>query len=172
MGSLNLHYKDGGCAQDGAGLLISILVRYPEVCSVRYQQSEHALTFRFTVSGSDQGEKFIRKLREALMAFHRIEGYPMQICEIQLRQEGNLALINVTRDVRSISQREVGLIVDLVKDITQQLIYDDTEIPEEEQAFQEEVIGQILQTFRDCRLDKGFIAVREEGRVLVYNSLI
>lgn len=170
MGSLNLHYKDGGCVPDGAGLLISILVRYPEVCSVRYQQSEHALTFRFTVSGSHQGEKFIRKLREALLAYHVIEGYPMRICEIQLRQEGNLALITVTRDVGSMSQREVGLIVELVKDITQQLIYDHIEIPEEDRAFEEEAIGQILQYFRDCRLDKGFIAVREEGRVLVYNS--
>ncbi|AFM00902.1 MULTISPECIES: hypothetical protein [Desulfitobacterium] len=170
MGRLNLHYNDGGSAPDGVGLLISILIRYPEVCSVRYQQPDHALTFRFTVAGSNQGEKFRDTLREALRAYHRIEGYPMRICEIELKLESGVALVTVTRDVESMNEREIGLIVDLVRDITQSIIYDETEIPEEEQAFQEEVIGQILQSFRDCRLEKGFIAVREEGRVLVYNS--
>ncbi|AGA69613.1 hypothetical protein Desdi_2172 [Desulfitobacterium dichloroeliminans LMG P-21439] len=170
MGRLNLHYKDGGSVPDGVGLLISILVRYPEVCSVRYLQTEHGLTFRFMIYGTDQGEKFVHSLREALVVYHGLEGKEMSICEIQLKQEEALALITVTRDVESMDQREVGLIVDLVKDLSQKLIYDDTEIPEEEQIFQEEVIGQTLQAFRDRRLDKGFIAIREEGRVLVYNS--
>lgn len=170
MGRLNLHYQDGGCAPDGVGLLISILIRYPEVCSVRYQQPEHALTFRFTVSGPEQGEKFMDTLQEALKAYHRLEGHSMRICRIEHKLESGVTLVTVTRDVESMNEREIGLIVDLVRNIAQNIIYDDTEIPEEEQIFQEEVIGQILQSFRDCRLEKGFIAVREEGRVLVYNS--
>lgn len=171
MGSLNFQYKDGGNVPEGVGLLISILVRYPEVCSVRYQQQDHTLKFRFMLSIPENGEKLTKKLREALEVFHRFEGNTMQLCEVEQKLEERLSLLTITRDVGSMSQMEVGLIVDLVKaEWSKQLIFEEAELSEDELIFQEEVIGQILQSFRESSLDKGFIAVREEGRVLVYKN--
>lgn len=171
MGSLNFQYKDGGNVPEGVGLLISILVRYPEVCSVRYLQQAHALKFRFMIRVPENGEKLTQKLCEALDVFHRFEDNTMQLCEVEQKQEDQLSLLTITRDVGSMSQREVGLIVDLVKaEWSKQLIFEEEELSEDELVFQEEVIGQILQSFRESSLDKGFIAVREEGRVLVYKN--
>lgn len=171
MGSLNFQYKDGSDVPEGVGLLISILVRYPEVCSVRYLKQEHALKFRFLLQVPENGEKLTKKIREALEVFHRFEGNTMQLCEVEQKPEDRLSLLMITRDVGSMSQREVGLIVDLVKaEWSKQLIFEEAELSEDELIFQEEVIGQILQSFRESSLDKGFIAVREEGRVLVYKN--
>jgi hypothetical protein len=173
MGSLNFQYKDGGNVPEGVGLLISILVRYPEVCSVRYLQQEHALKFSFTLFGKENGERFIEKLRDALEVFHRLEGIMMKLCKVEQKLEEHLSLLTITRDVSSMSQMEVGLIVDLVKtELSKHLIYDEleAELPEDELIFQEEVIGQILQSFKESVLDKSFIAIREEGRVLVYKN--
>jgi hypothetical protein len=171
MGSLNFQYKNGGNVPEGVGLLISILVRYPEVCSVRYHQQEHALKFRFVLLKSEGGERLTGKIREALEVFHRLEGNTMQLCEVEQKPEDRLSLLTITRDVTSMSQIEVGLIVDLVKaGLSKQLIYDKSDLPEDELTFQEEVIGEILQSFKEHGLDKGFIAVREEGRVLVYRN--
>lgn len=171
MGSLNFQYKDGGNVPEGVGLLISILVRYPEVCSVRYLQQEHALRFRFMLHVPENGEKLTQKLCEALDVFHRFEENTMQLCEVEQKREDQLSLLTITRDVESMSQMEVGLIVDLVKaEWSKQLIFEEVELSEDESIFQEEVIGQILQSFRESSLDKGFIAVREEGRVLVYKN--
>jgi hypothetical protein len=171
MGSLNFQYKDGSDVPGGVGLLISILVRYPEVCSVRYLQQEHALKFRFLLQVPENGENLTKKIREALEVFHRFEGNTMRLCEVQLKPEDRLSLLTITRDVGSMNQMEVGLIVDLVKaEWSKQLIFEETEFSEDELIFQEEVIAQILQSFRESTLDKGFIAVREEGRVLVYKN--
>jgi len=171
MGSLDSQYKDGSYVPEGVGLLISILVRYPEVCSVRYLKQEHALKFRFLLQVPENGEKLTKKIREALEVFHRFEGNTMQLCEVEQKPEDRLSLLMITRDVGSMSQREVGLIVDLVKaEWSKQLIFEEAELSEDELIFQEEVIGQILQSFRESSLDKGFIAVREEGRVLVYKN--
>lgn len=171
MGSLNFQYKDGGNVPEGVGLLISILVRYPEVCSVGYMQQEHALKFRFVLRVLENGEKLTKNLREALEVFHRFEGNSMQLCEVEQKLVDRLSLLTITRDVGSMSQMEVGLIVGLVKaEWNKQLIFDEAELSEDELIFQEEVIGQTLQSFREISLDKGFIAVREEGRVLVYKN--
>lgn len=171
MGSLNFQYKDGGKVPEGVELLISILVRYPEVCSVRYLQPSHALKFRFILRAPENGENLMQKLREALDVYHRFEGNTMQLCEVEQKLEDQLTLLTITRDVESMSQMEVGLIVDLVKaEWSKQLIFEEEVFSEDELIFQEELIGQILQSFRESSLDKGFIAVREEGRVLVYKN--
>jgi hypothetical protein len=171
MRSLNFQYHDGANVPKGVGLLISILVRYPEVCSVRYLQQEHALKFRFMLQLANDEELITQKIREALEVFHRFEGDTMQICEVEQKRQEHLSLLTITRDVGSMSRTEVGLLVDLVKAKWQkQLIFDEAELSDEELLFQDEVIGQILQSFSEVSLDKGLIAVREEGKVLVYNN--
>lgn len=171
MRSLNLQYKDGGNVPEAVGLLISILVRYPEVCSIRYLQQEHALKFRFMLLAHENPEPLTRQLMDALEVFHQLEGTPMQICRVEQKFEDRFSLLTITRDVRSMSQTEVGLIVQLVKaQLKMQLIYDEEEISEDEQSFQEELIGDALESFKKSDLDKSFIAVREEGRVLVYKN--
>jgi hypothetical protein len=171
MGSLDFQYKDGGNVPEGVGLLISILVRYPEVCSIRYLQEEHALKFRFMLLAHENREKLTQNLLDALDVFHRLERKPMQICLIDQKLEDHLSLLTVTRDVSSMSQTEVGLIVELIKnELNKDLIFDESELTEDELIFQEEVIGDILDSFEKNHLDKSLIAVREEGRVIVYKN--
>lgn len=171
MRGYNFQYKDGGQVPDGVELLISILVRYPEVCSVRYLQENHALKFKFLLCDSSTLACLPQSLLDALDVFHQLEEKPMRICHVEGRSEEDYFLLTVTRDVDSMNQNEVGLIVDVVKrSSTQELLYDETELPEDEILFQEEMIEQILEHLQKNELDKNFIAVREEGRVLVYKS--
>ena len=44
------------------------------------------------------------------------------------------------------------------------------ELQEEDLRFQWEIIDEILEHLQSNELDKNFIAVREEGRVLVYKN--
>lgn len=171
MRGLNFQYKDGGQVPDGVGLLISILVRYQEVCSVRYLQEQHALKFRFMLFASGNLVHLPQNVQEALEVFHQLEERPMKICKVEGQKEESFYLLTVTRDVESMTQAEVGLIVNLVKgSSTQQLVYDEMELPEDELLFQEEIIDQILEHLQENELDKSFIAVREEGRVLVFKN--
>lgn len=168
MGILN--YKHGSYAPDGVGLFISILLRYPEVGSIHYWQELQALKFTFMVAEKGQISGFRSKLTQALEVFHDLEGGEMRICEVDCRREEQVRLVTITRDAESMTQTEVGLIVEFVKaQFAMQLVYEGAELPEEEMLFQEEVISQMLATLQATGLDN-IVAVREEGRVLVFKN--
>ena len=77
----------------------------------------------------------------------------------------------VTRDVDSMTQREVGLIVDLIKgNYKKKLLYEELYLPEDEQIFQEEMISQMLSSIHSDDLDNNVVVMREKGRVLVFKS--
>ncbi len=170
MGALQ-QFKDGGYVPDGVGLLISILWRYPEVSTIHYWQEQHALKFTFMIMDIDDVSGLQVKLPEALSVFHKLENRKMLNFNIEFRQEERICVLTVTRDVDSMTQSEVGLIVELVKlEFANSLIIDHSDLPEDEIIFQEELIGQMLAKILSSDIDKNVIAVREEGKVLVFKA--
>lgn len=171
MAAHGLQYKDGGNVPEGVGLLISILLRYAEVGSVYYWLERQALKFTFTLMGAVEIDSLQTNLPLALEVYHQLEGDIMHHCEIGGRSEDNIHILTVVRDVASMTQGEVGLIVELVKrECGEFLICDEVNLPEDELQFQEELIGHMLANIRNSQLDKSVVAVREEGRVLVFKS--
>ncbi len=163
-------YKHREKIPDGAELLISILLRYPEVGSVHYCQDRHALRFTFVVTNVQEssGQDL---LLPALEVYHNLEGTEMQICEVDCKHEENVCILTITRDVVSMTQNEVGLIVDILKlHYAQRLVCDEGDLPEEELLVQEEMIDEMLATIKQDDIDKSVVAVREEGRVLVFKT--
>lgn len=170
VGSLHLQYNDGGYVPEGAGLLISILLRYPEVGTIYYWQEKHALQFAFLIKDQVDNQ-FAFNLEPALEVFHDLEGTEMEVCAIETRQEEQVAILTITRDVNTMTRSEVGLIVEMVKSkFANRLVYDETYLPEDELMFQEELIGHMLATVSTDGIDKNVVAVREEGRVIVFNN--
>lgn len=167
----NLLLKDAGRVQDGVGLLSSILLRYAEVGSVHYWREQHALKFTFMIRQHQEVSSLQEILKPALEFFHQLEGQSMRVFDLACRSEENVCVITVTRDVDSMTQREVGLIVELIKGkYKKQLLYDELYLPEDEQIFQEEMITHMLYSIHSADLDKNVVALREEGRVLVFKS--
>ena len=110
-------------------------------------------------------------LSNLLEFFHQLEGQSMRVFDLACRSEENVCVITVTRDVDSMTQREVGLIVELIKGkYKKQLLYDELYLPEDEQIFQEEMITHMLYSIHSDDIDKNVVALREEGRVLVFKS--
>jgi len=167
----NLLHKDAGSVQDGIGLLSSILLRYAEVGSVHYCREQKALKFTFMIRQHEEVSSLREFLKPALELFHQLEGQNMRVFDLACRSEENICVITVTRDVDSMTQREVGLIVDLIKArFKKQLIYDELYLPEDEQIFQEEMITHMLYSIHGDDIDRNVVALREEGRVLVFKN--
>jgi hypothetical protein len=170
MGAL-LQFKDGVYVPDGVGLLISILWRYPEVSTIHYWQEQHAIKFIFMLMDVDDISGLQQKLPEALSVFHKLENSKMSRCNVEFRQEECVCVLTITRDVDSMTQSEVSLIVELVKqEFNDSLIIDQIYLPEEEILYQEELIEQLLATILSGDIDKNVVAVRAEGKVLVYKA--
>src|SRR5665648_2786 len=167
----NLLHKEAGRVQDGVGLLSSILLRYAEVGSAHYWRDQHALKFTFMIQEHQEVASLREILQPALEFFHKLEGHSMRVFDLACRSEENVCVITVTRDVDSMSQREVGLIVELIKgNYKKQLLYDELYLPEEEQIFQEEMITHMLSSIHSNDINKNVVALREKGRVLVFKS--
>ena len=167
----NLLHKDGGHVQEGVGLLSSILLRYAEVGAVHYCREQHALKFTFMVRQPQEVSSLQEILKPALEFYHQLEGQSMRIFDLVCRSEEDVCVITVTRDVDSMTQREVGLIVELIKQkYKKQLLYDELYLPEDEQIFQEEMITHMLYSIHSTDVVKNVVALREEGRVLVFKS--
>ena len=164
-------YRDGGRVQDGLRLLTSILLRYSEVGSVHYWREQHALKFTFMITQCQEVSSVQEILRPALEVFHQIEGQSMRIFDIACRNEENICVITISRDVDSMTQSEVGLIVELIKrKYKKQLVYDEMNILDDELLFQEQVISRMLSSIQTHDIDENVVALREKGRVLVFKS--
>lgn len=167
----NAVFKDRGQNQDGVGLLTSILLRYSEVGSINYWRDQHALKFTFMILEHQEGPKIEGTLKSALEVYHSLEGQTMRFFDIAYRNEETIGKITVTRDVESMTQREVGLIVGLMKQHYQKkLICDEMYLPEDEQLFQEELIRHMLSSIKSHNMQESVVALREEGRILVFKS--
>ncbi|NLI93706.1 MAG: hypothetical protein GX434_16405 [Peptococcaceae bacterium] len=170
MAALDVTDLDSSYLNYSTGLLVSILLRYPEIGTISCCQKQQALVIKFIVSKECGFTNLKNKLTQALEIFHKIEGRKMQLCRIE-KLEQELDLLVITRDLRSVTQNEMNLIVGIIKsELGKHLIIDENNLLEEEILLQEEVISHMLAAIRSNGTEKSITAVREDGRVLVFNG--
>jgi hypothetical protein len=168
---LNTMPRDMKRVTDGVDLLTSFLTRYPELGSVHYWFDQHALKFTFMINQQTDLDSLQEILRPALELYHHLEGHKTRVFEISCRNEEEVCILTVIRDLESITQREVGLMVELMKrSFTKHLISDELFLAEDELEFQEEVISQMLTSVKYMDLQRNVIAMRDEGKLLVFNN--
>jgi len=170
MAALDVTNLDSNYLNYSTGLLVSILLRYPEVGTISCSQEQQTLVLKFLVAKECDFELLKSKLTQALEMFHKIEGRNMQIFRVE-KQEQELDLLIITRDLRSITQNEMNLIIEIMKSaLGKQLITDDNNLMEDEIIMQEEMINHMLAAMHSNGTEKNMTAVREDGRVLVFNG--
>lgn len=172
---MGLRYKYDGEISDSVGLLISILVRYPEVGTINYEPSSRILKFSFMLTSSLKEkdlEQFARRFIKSLSTYNLLENRVPRVISLKYSCFQQLTVLEVQRDVETLSQGEIGLIITLVRqEFNEALVAEAAEnIQEEELLVQEEIIDHMLESIKGEVLQKKLIAFREEGRVLVFNK--
>lgn len=168
-------YKGKGEQTDSVGLLISILVRYPEVATINFDPENQLFKFTFMYSQVLEDCRF-DNLKERIISsievYNLLEGREVRLVSLKYQVCDNLTLIEVQRDVDTLAQEEIKLIVELFQQyLNKSLVTEDNErLIEEEQIYQEEMIEHMLDSIRGSVEDKYLFAFREEGRVLVFNK--
>jgi hypothetical protein len=173
---MGFSYK-GSCDEltDSVGLLISILVRYPEVSTINFDPDKQLLKFTFMYS-QVLGDKELAGLKGRLMdsieAYNMLEGIEPRLITINHNVCDNLTMIEVQRDVHSLAQEEITLIVELFRQyLDTNLVTEENErLFEEEMIAQEEMIEHMLECIKGSAENKYLFAFREEGKVLVFNK--
>ncbi|NPV72094.1 MAG: hypothetical protein HPY55_15925 [Firmicutes bacterium] len=159
----------------GVGLLISVLVRYPELSSVNFDPHDKAIKFSFILTKPLDDEGFGRlkaRVRMSVEAYGEFKGRNPAAVDVSRTDFGDITVLEVCRDVDTLTQEEISLVIEIVREMFGGLLAADRNdnIMEEDLLVQEEIIDEMLQDVKDCRQDRNIIAFREEGRVVVFNK--
>lgn len=161
-------------ATNSVSLLISILVRYPEVASVTYNPEATILKFTFLLARPVSVRRFRQlraRLRKSLEVYSGLEGRPCPGVSISATTHGGVGVVEMGHDVHSLSREGLSLIIEVVRTQLGDLlaVEPNPSLLEEDLAVQEEVIEEMLEDLRESGQGRNLIAFREEGRVLVFN---
>ncbi len=170
------HAADDGTA-NSVSLLISILVRYPEIATVNFVPQGKVLRFTLMVSGPVSGdiwEAFTGGLRERVEAYAALVHGMSPTLQVERRDYSEVSLVEISRDAATLTQEEISLIIEFARaQLGPSLI---TEGPvadvafDEDIVFQDEMIENMLEDLKETIQHRKLIGFREDGRVFVFNK--
>lgn len=169
-----IFWKEGESFSNSMSLIAFLLVRYPEIGSVRFDPAQKTLQFSFVLSqplSESDLAQFQEKLQLSLNSISQLQGRELGTIEVQYAEEEHLAFLEIIRDVDSLNQEEIALIIGLIQQYFDSILLLDQEeaVQEEDVLLQEEMIEHMLEDLKDSRPEKRLIGFREEGRVLIFN---
>ena len=159
---------------DTIGLICALLVRFPEIASVRSMPTDGNVRFTFVVSRKlDKAAQraVIASIDEHVESFLHLEGDAAGTVRVECETDKSMTFIHVTRDLETFSRDELILLVNIFAErFRDSLVRNPSSEDhfEEDPAAQEELIDCAIESMRDPKQSKSLVGFREEKRVLVY----
>jgi hypothetical protein len=161
-------------ASDAVGLIIALLVRYPEIATIVSHPTDGSLTLSFAVRGAID-RRAERDARDAVTEHvHALAAFGEEAVgtlEVEAESDDVLSFVRLTRDARSFSRDELQMLVALLAErFGARLI---ASPPSEDEAFDDEgaadeLVDFAIDSLRDPSQQRSLVGFREEKRVLVY----
>ena len=160
---------------DGVNLLISILVRYPEVSTINFNPEKKTIKFSFLLNSSFKIDDLM-ELKDLLMdtieVYNMLNARDTRVRIINDHTLQKFLMLNIERDIDTLEQKEIELIIQCLKQsINEMIIKDDSNIVDyEDLKFQDELIETMLESIKSWIGSKPLFGFREEGRVIVFDK--
>ena len=167
--------QDDKRISDGVNLLISILVRYPEIATIRFDPNHHIIKLTFMISNFLPEEEFhtLRQLMlDSMSAYQMLKGTGESKAEVEIAIYDGVSVITVFHDIDTLSKGKIAMCIALLREEYQdRLVTDNNDaMLEEDLLVQEELIDNMLENVNGTDLANSLIGIREDGRVLVFNK--
>jgi catabolite regulation protein CreA len=159
---------------DTVNRVVALLVRFPEIHSVRSNPAEGSLTLSFAVRkrlDRAQTRAFGEKVAEHVRALLDLGGSAPERIAVNAQRDPAVTFVTVTRDAESFSRGELELVVALFADaFGDALVRDDAgSVPvDDDPGARDEQVEVSLDALRDPAQRQRLVGFREEQRVLVY----
>jgi hypothetical protein len=159
---------------DTVSLVCALLVRFPELASIRSMPVERSVRLTFAVKQRID-KKLQRTVADEVEA--HVCGYLMlckaeaQVIRTECESDRSTSFVHVTRDTESFSKEELELLVALFGDrfgdaLARNPLPDDH--LDADPIAQDEAALYAIEALRDPSQSKSLVGFREEARVLVY----
>lgn len=159
-----------------ASFLVALLLHYPELARVRVRPQEGLLTLSFLLQTPLEPAVF-KTLSEAatgrLNLLSYVEGQNMtRVVHVSQRKEGSLAVLELDRDLHTLTAEEFPILFDLVINTAGSLLLvDATEGAVPVSPRDDDLsITDVLNSTEIPLSDVEIIGVRDSGRVLVFRQ--
>lgn len=170
------YYDNGYSVNDGIDLMISLLVRYPEINTVKTDPKGGEIIFSFLLKKELTQTEFAvleQELAKNIDTFLFIQNKQVQVMRFQLQVYEGYSFVEVVRDFQTISQREISLLIQLIHNQLGMYLLTETGDGSEmeELEMQEELIDDLLDRLQfDVEDQEDLIGYRDAGRVMVFQK--
>lgn len=158
---------------DTVNRVVALLVRFPELHSLRSNPADATLTLTYAVNRRLESAA-VRALADVIgehvRSFHSLSGEPTERIVVAAERDATVTFVNVTRDLATFSPEELALQTAVfVERFGEALLTN----PQSEEAIDDEPDGEesvelALDALRNPAHRQRLVGVREEKRVLVY----
>ena len=159
---------------DTVNRVVALLVRFPELHSVRSNPADATLTLSFAVRERPDRAKTAalgERVSEHLRAFLDLRGEVPGKIALACDRDAAVTFVNVTRDAASFAREELELLVAIFADAYGDRLVRDgaSAVPvDDDPAARDELVEVALDALRDPTQRRRLVGFREEQRVLVY----
>jgi hypothetical protein len=161
-------------SSDAVGLIIALLVRYPELATIVSHPTDGTLTLSFAI-GAPLGRAAVRDTREAVAEHVRsllgLTGETPDALTVESESDGGTTFFRVTRDARSFSREELQLLVAVLTQRFGDKLYRSPAAEDDgydDEGAADELVDYAVEALRDPESQRSLVGFREEKRVLVY----
>jgi hypothetical protein len=162
-------------SSDAVGLVIALLVRYPEVATIVSHPADGTLTLSFAVAleVDRAAEREIREsVSEHVRALLALGGEEPDVIAVDCECDGATSFVRITRDARSFTREELQVLVAVLAGrfgdgLIKSPASDDDDSLDDDLAA-DELVDYALDAIRDPQSQRSLVGFREEKRVLVY----
>ncbi len=159
---------------DTVSLVCALLVRFPELASIRSMPAEGSvrLTFALRVRLNKREQAAIAEtIEDHVNGYLALAKDEAHVLRIECDGDRSTTFVHVTRDSDSFSKEELELLVALLRDRYPDALVRNPQ-PEDhldvDLAAQDEAALYAIEALRDPAQSKSLVGFREEARVLVY----
>ncbi len=159
---------------DTVSLVCALLVRFPELASIRSGPTDRTLRLTFAVRqrlDRSAQNALAEAVEEHVRSFLALTREEPAVLRVECEGDRTMSFIHVTRDFESFSKEElelqVGFFSDRCGDALVRNPHPDDQL-EADPAAEDEAALYAIEALRDPAQSKSLVGFREEKRVLVY----
>jgi hypothetical protein len=158
---------------DTVNRVVALLVRFPELHSVRSNPADATLTLAFAVRKRLDRvavSLFAERVGDHVRALLDLRNDEPQRLAVAAERDAAVSFVTLTRDAESFSREELELVIALFCDaFGEALVRDAAAAPvDDDPAARDELVDVALDALRDPAQRQRLVGFREEQRVVVY----
>ena len=160
-------------SSNGLELFISILLTYSELHAVRYDADNDVLSWQIAVQEDitpDQEKDLLNRFEQSWALYHKMAGVKASISRVHIQRLRELTFLHFERDMSTMSVEEIGLLLDLTRDIISNRILYDTGDFINEKPIKDTVKQNLLRRISKVKINISFLLFVSRGRCWFFKN--